>query len=695
MQVTRILAVNLNYLGDTLFTTAALDALRVRFPEATIDVQVNEQTAPILEGHPAIDNLILRPRDRGARRRLALWEILSANKYDAIVLFQTTPAYAILAALARIPLRIGFNLPGCGAFLTHALPPQQHDEHWVDTYLRLAQAGDYALPSSFTPRLSLQISPDEEAFARQFLAHNLQQGNPPPRIGLVTGATRPQKQWPEAHFIRLIEKLWHQQGVSCVLLGGQEEAEKAERIARQVSAPVLVASGKTSIKELSAILDQLDVVVSADTGPIHLATARDTPVIALFGSTRPQETGPWTSPHGTQKAPVVLWNALPCAPCYRKPTCDGRFDCMTMITPERVYDALQPFLPNPLRRRFALPLLPPLPKAEGENILVITKHRFLGDTIVSVPLLRALRRHYPHASITLLTGGGAATALQNLPYVNRVHTYEPGSATRNRSGSLKLFRSFFALSLAVRKENKPDMILLADRSFRAGFMAWLMGGRVRAGFDTERRRLFLTHPLPWNEDKRESDCYLDILRMIEQTPHATFDLAPELTLTDEEYKDAQRFLPSTTIPIIGLQPGASHDYKRWDLKNFIAVADQLQQYGCQIVLLGGPEEEEMALQMATQMQTPPLNLTGKTKLRETMSVLANLALFIGNDTGVTHLAAGVGTPTIALFGPTPAHKWGNSGAKHRVLNAVGGDMNEISPEAVLLFAKELLGEYEL
>jgi ADP-heptose:LPS heptosyltransferase len=114
-----------------------------------------------------------------------------------------------------------------------------------------------------------------------------------------------------------------------------------------------------------------------------------------------------------------------------------------------------------------------------------------------------------------------------------------------------------------------------------------------------------------------------------------------------------------------------------------------------VILLGGPEEEELATQMARQMTTPPVNLTGKTKLRETMGVLSHLALFIGNDTGVTHLAAGVGTPTIALFGPTPAHKWGNSGAKHRVLNAVGGDMNEIKPEAVLLFAKELLGEYDL
>ncbi len=347
------------------------------------------------------------------------------------------------------------------------------------------------------------------------------------------------------------------------------------------------------------------------------------------------------------------------------------------------------------------------------SVLVLTKHRFLGDSIVAEPLLAAVRRAYPDARISLLTGAPAEVVLQNCPHLDRVYCYPHGSARRGMNGSLRLTGSILRLARTIRARNgggRPDICLVADRSFRSAVAALLCGGRIRAGFDSDGRRALLTHPVPYDMDRHEAECCLDILRAVAPEPSgsAPYNPIPHLYLTADERARGAEILgraggkPSGDLgSFVAMQPGASHEDKRWPTERFAVVADALIEAGKRIVLVGGPEERDAAARMRALVKTPLgggdngapvlLDATGATTIRETMAVLSHVSLFVGNDTGVNHLAAGVGTATVALFGPTPAHKWGHTGARHAILNAPDGKIASIETDTVLAAARRLLG----
>lgn len=362
----RLLAIGLNYLGDALFTTPALATLRNRFPHAQIDLLLGERALSILEGATGADRLIPRSAHGSFARVLSLSETLRQGQYDAVILFQSILSSAMLTWAARVPVRVGFAQASCAPFLTHPIAPRFPREHVVDAYLRLAQAvgsefpGTSASPENglIPPRLRIALSGDDTAFADRFLRdHEIM----PPIVGLVIGATRAQKRWPEGYFARLAERLWQSSGAACVLLGGREEQEVSRRILQQSQVPLISAVGDTTAKQLAALIARLSVVVSGDSGPLHIATAMGTPVVALFGSTSPDETGPWTKqPNRRNCKPIVLYDNLSCAPCRKSPTCGGRFDCMHALTPERVLDAVLMQLPDDEKvsvRRSVLPMV--------------------------------------------------------------------------------------------------------------------------------------------------------------------------------------------------------------------------------------------------------------------------------------------------------------------------------------------------
>ena len=334
----RVLAVNLNQLGDALFTTPALALLRERLPDAHIDVQAGGRAASVLAGNRDIDHLYARPPRRGMSRNAALLRTLRAGRYDAVILFQSNLSYAILARAAGVPVRVGFAQNACGPFLTRRVPPARRGEHLVASYVRLIDAfcegGE--VPAAGHLPLKVAVSAADHAFADGFLR---EQGLTTPVVALVIGTTRPQKRWPEEYWSVLADRLWDACGARSLLIGGPDETAEAARIRAAARFPLVSAVGHTDMKQLAALLSRCSVVVTGDSGPMHLATAVGTPVVALFGSTDPKETGPW---HGAPDHPVrgsVLYDALPCAPCGKSPTCGGRFDCLRGLTPERVFAA--------------------------------------------------------------------------------------------------------------------------------------------------------------------------------------------------------------------------------------------------------------------------------------------------------------------------------------------------------------------
>lgn len=321
------------------------------------------------------------------------------------------------------------------------------------------------------------------------------------------------------------------------------------------------------------------------------------------------------------------------------------------------------------------------------RIIVLTKHHYMGDTIVAVPLLRAARQVYPNAHITLVTGKLAEIALQECPYIDVVHCYNP----RDQHYSAQNLRQ------AICRDERPDVCLIADRSFRSAWISYKLGGRVRAGFASEGRGFLLTHRVPYRRNSPEIECFLDILRAVapegKDTP--AYDPTPKLFLNESEYKRGAVILREREAIgplLVAIQAGASYPAKQWSTAGFAAVASALAAEGAGIVLMGsGKAEIDAARQMRQAMpHVPVVDLTGATNLRETMGVLSHLSMFIGNDTGVTHIAASLGIPTIGLFGPTRADKWGHAGPQGVVVSAPDGDLGRLEVGPVLEAARLLM-----
>ena len=157
-----------------------------------------------------------------------------------------------------------------------------------------------------------------------------------PFIAIAPFTTRPQKHWPSEHWQNLIHKVRKHSHLPIAILGGPGDVAKAEALTFECNGVISLA-GKISLEESVSVLSLCDAFVGVDTGLTHLATSYKKPTVAIFGSTRPYTITDNAYTH-------VLFKDMPCAPCKRKPTCNGRFDCMALVTPEQVFNQLKSYI---------------------------------------------------------------------------------------------------------------------------------------------------------------------------------------------------------------------------------------------------------------------------------------------------------------------------------------------------------------
>nr|MDQ2687465.1 glycosyltransferase family 9 protein [Armatimonadota bacterium] len=269
----KILVVNMNYLGDALMTTPALAALRRACPDAQIDTVAGAGGAvEVLRGNPDINAVIPRTGRKSGERCRQLYQMLRSERYTDVVILPPLPVYALMAWLAQTPNRVGRARYGMDFFLTRRQPVTA--THMADMMLQtMPVAGETALPR----RLSVALTAGERDAARSLMAEvGLDTDGPIMAVNAGTSATRAQKRWPAEHFAAALDAL---ADVPSVLIGaGAEEVAIAERIlALSGRARPVNLVGRTGIKELAALLERCAVLLTADSGPMHLATAVGTP----------------------------------------------------------------------------------------------------------------------------------------------------------------------------------------------------------------------------------------------------------------------------------------------------------------------------------------------------------------------------------------------------------------------------------
>jgi|GEM_PF-51411 len=701
----KFLVVNMNYMGDALLTTPAIAALRQAFPDAQIDTVVGAGTAAeVLHGNPDLNQIIARTARGGASRLLQIYRLLRAGRYTDAVILPPLPGYAFAAWLARTPRRIGLGGRGMNHFLTHLR--RSTAVHMADAML-----DTMPLSPSAERRRRLVVAVDEES--EEAAAALLAECGIEPGISLVAvniGATRPQKRWFAESFAAMLDGLGDTQ-VVLVGAGAEDTQMAADIVSRTKSSPINLV-GKTKVRALAAILKRCDLLISGDSGPMHLATAVGTPCVALFGSTDPNVTGPF------DEYSEAIYKNLSCSPCGNHPTCNGRYDCLREITPEEVVLAARRVLRSCRGGLLELPQVEPHPASSlvhpllrkervgtefrgevhsGEvspikRILIATKFRFIGDTLLATPIFRAARAQWPDAHIALLTGKNARVLLQNNPYLDEIWEFDPYKSDKGTRAYLQLVQRL--------RGGHFDLCLALNRSFHSALTPWLGGIKTRAGFESEGRGPLLNCRVDYDREKSEIACYFDVLRAV--APDAPVNPAMELWISADETARAQEHLTQAwgeRVPcecLVGLQPGASQSRKRWSAAGFAQIADRLvkESPNLRLALIGGPDEkdatEEMLSLCSPNTKARTVSFAGACDLRGSLALVSQLGLFVGNDTAIMHSAVALGVPTVALFGPTNPRKWGNYGPCHRVLESPDGTMASISAEDVLAAALALL-----
>ena len=349
----KILIVNLTRLGDLLQTSPTIAGLRSRYPTAAITLLVDVNFSAVCEGIPGVDRIVRTNLDdlgkavlaggahlleayEGAR---ALVEELRGERFDLALNFSSSRMSAIFMGLLRIPEVRGWSAtpegqrlirhPWSRLFATLCLNRELGDLNLVDHYRAIAGGG----PAP--QQLLFETSPEARTRAVELLAA----AGSDRLVAFQLGASRDSRVWPQQSFVELGRQLVRD-GYEIVLVGGRKERALAEMVSAGIGEHVIELCGQTDIATLAAVLERVSLLVTGDTGPMHLAAAMGTPIVGLFfGPAMPFDTGPYGRDH------VLLHAAVACAPCAHSVHCLDAF-CRKEITPDHVAEAVRHRLAN-------------------------------------------------------------------------------------------------------------------------------------------------------------------------------------------------------------------------------------------------------------------------------------------------------------------------------------------------------------
>lgn len=328
----RILIVNVNWLGDTLFVTPFIRAVRENYKDAYIAVLTHPRCCAILEGNPHIDETILydeKKEHKSIFRKFSIIAHLRSKKFDAAFILRESLSRTMILFLSGIPQRIGYETKRANFLLTRKIKLRKRPMHKVEHFLNIAKAMGIEVRSR---DYEFTISRDDMQRAQKLLEEHGVKGEK--FIAFNPGGNWDLKRWPYENFAHLGDEIQKRFHVKVVLTGAEKDVGLTQKISELMGHKPIIVCGKTDLKTLGALFHIAACVVSNDSGPMHIAVAARTKVIALFGPTSPALTGPYGS--GVYK---VLHKDIGCKiPCYKLECSDNR--CMKAIKVEEVVEAI-------------------------------------------------------------------------------------------------------------------------------------------------------------------------------------------------------------------------------------------------------------------------------------------------------------------------------------------------------------------
>jgi len=321
----RILIIKPSAIGDVVHTLPILNLLRRRWPASHISWLITPECAGLLQGHPQLDEVI--PFDRklfgrtwksfaAAAKLLTFSLALRKKKFDLVIDLQGLFRSGLLSIATGAEYRIGStNAREFGwMFCTHLARIDSWDQHAIERYLTIAEY------------LGLGRAPVKFVFATDAAdrAHVDSLLPPGERFAVLLPATHwPTKRWPIEHFAALVQPMRDRFGLTTILAGGPDAAALAPSVPGVVN-----LAGKTTLRQLVALLERADLVIANDTGPMHIASALGKPLVTMFGPTSPVQTGPY------QRMSSVVQLDIPCSPCFSRKC--SHHSCLKLLPVEPV-----------------------------------------------------------------------------------------------------------------------------------------------------------------------------------------------------------------------------------------------------------------------------------------------------------------------------------------------------------------------
>lgn len=292
-------------------------------------------------------------------------------------------------------------------------------------------------------------------------------------------------------------------------------------------------------------------------------------------------------------------------------------------------------------------LSPRAERFDKPNSILVIRPGGIGDAVHLIPAIQAIRDRFPDAGITVLAEGRNAAVFGLCAGIDRVLHYDR------------------LPDLIAAMRGNYDVVIDTEQCHRlAAVVARLTRAPVLIGYATNERARLFTHPVAYSHDDYEIDSFFKLLEPlgIEPTKTDRFLIVPP--------NADQKTLPFLTTliarPFVTIFPGASIKERQWGADKFRNVAELLAAFGVPVVVVGGREDRDQGEGIVAG--GAGINLAGRTSLSETAAVIQRSALLVSGDSGVLHIAVGLGIPTVSLFGPGRAMKWAPRGEHHIVIN---------------------------
>jgi len=331
----KILVVNVNWMGDVIFSIPVFKALKKAYPQAILTCLAVPRVRGILEQSPYVDNILSYDEKGEDRTPWAKWKLIQRireQQFDVAFILHRSLTRALLVFLAGIPQRIGYDTKGRGWLLTKRIRMPQEKLHRCDYYLKIIE--EYGI--KVDDRICDLQLPEKEVYVMERLLESYGISRDDFVIVVHVGGNWNLKRWPADYFAMLIRRLVKDYQAKIVIPGTHDDSSLAELISQKSKVNPVILTGQTNLKGLMALMRRANLVISSDSGPIHLASGLGTDVIGLFGPTRHEITGP----RGKGKV-FILQNDVGCNrhPCYYLECPDN--SCMQSITVDHVLKTIK------------------------------------------------------------------------------------------------------------------------------------------------------------------------------------------------------------------------------------------------------------------------------------------------------------------------------------------------------------------